>query len=133
MALAAIRSARAASTEPGVRLIGFLTGASEKDQITQAHFTAFRNALRELGWTEGRNLRLEARWAGGDLNRLRADAAELVKLAPNVILSHGTSAIATLKAATQIIPIVFVIVTIPSRKATSRASDIPAATSPGSA
>jgi putative ABC transport system substrate-binding protein len=112
-AMAAMGSAGAASTESGVRLIGFLTGASEKDQVTQARYSAFRDALRELGWTDGRDLRMEVRWAGGDLNRLRADAAELVKLAPNVILSHGTSAIATLKAATQSIPIVFVIVNDP--------------------
>jgi putative tryptophan/tyrosine transport system substrate-binding protein len=112
-ALAAMRPAGAASPESGVRLIGFLSGASEKDQVSQAHFSAFRDALRELGWTEGRNLRIEVRWAGGDLNRLHTDAAELVKLAPSVILSHGTSAIATLKAATRSIPIVFVMVNDP--------------------
>jgi ABC-type uncharacterized transport system substrate-binding protein len=111
--LAAMGSARAASPEPGLRVIGFLSGANEKDQATRARFSAFRDALRELGWIEGRNLRIEVRWAGGDLNRLRTDAAELVKLAPNVILSHGTSAVATLKAATQSIPIVFVIVNDP--------------------
>ena len=110
-ALAAMGPARAASTE--VRLVGFLTGASETDQVTQARFSAFRRALRQLGWAEGHNLRLEARWSGGDLNRLRADAAELVKLAPNVVLSHGTSAIAVLKAETQSIPVVFVIVNDP--------------------
>jgi putative ABC transport system substrate-binding protein len=112
-ALAAMGPAGAASPEAGVRLIGFLSGASEQDQVAQAHFSAFRDALRDLGWTEGRNLRVEVRWAGGDLNRLQSAAAELVKLAPTVILSHGTSAIATLKATTRSTPIVFVIVNDP--------------------
>src|SRR5277367_1464655 len=88
--------ARAQQTDR-IRLIGVLTGASESDPVSQARLTAFRDALQDLGWTEGRNVRFEVRWSGGDINRMHAYAAEFVKLAPDVILSHGTSAIASLK------------------------------------
>jgi ABC-type uncharacterized transport system substrate-binding protein len=104
--------ARAQQTDQ-TRLIGVLMGASENDPVSQARLTAFRNALQELGWTEGRNVRFEVRWSGGNVDRAHAFVAELVKLAPDVILSHGTFSIAALKPATHSIPIVFVIVNDP--------------------
>jgi putative ABC transport system substrate-binding protein len=74
---------------------------------------AFRQALEELGWIEGRNVRFEVRWSGGEASRLHAYAAELVKLTPDVILAQGTPVIATLKQVTRSVPIVFVIVNDP--------------------
>jgi putative ABC transport system substrate-binding protein len=75
--------------------------------------TAFRTAVRELGWTEGRNVRFEVRWADGDADRTRALANELVNLSPDVILAGGTTALAMLKQTTRSIPLVFVIVNDP--------------------
>jgi putative tryptophan/tyrosine transport system substrate-binding protein len=105
-------AARAQQTEQ-TRLIGVLMGASESDPVSRMHLAAFRSAIQDLGWTEGRNVRFEIRWAGGDIEQVRAFAAELVKLAPNVILAHSTLSVAALKQATQSIPIVFVIVNEP--------------------
>jgi putative tryptophan/tyrosine transport system substrate-binding protein len=95
------------------KLVGVLMGTSETDRTSQDRLNAFRNALQQLGWAEGRNLRFEIRWSGGDVDRVRAAAAELVKLRPDVILSFGTSAIGALKSATSSIPIVFVVVNDP--------------------
>ncbi len=98
----------------GMRVVGaLLAGPSGNDAASQARLAAFRNALAELGWTEGRNVRFEIRWAGGDIDRALDFAGELVKLTPDVILAGGTSAIATLKQKTGSIPLVFVIVNDP--------------------
>jgi putative tryptophan/tyrosine transport system substrate-binding protein len=96
-----------------VRRVGVLMGQAENDPVGQARFAAFRQALAGLGWSEGRNVRFEYRWAGGDIGRIRAYAAELVALAPDVIFSSGTPSIAALKPATRSIPLVFVIVNDP--------------------
>jgi ABC-type uncharacterized transport system substrate-binding protein len=96
-----------------MRVVGVLMSTSENDSISQGRLTAFRNALQELGWTEGRNVRFEVRWSSGDINRVRTFANELVKLAPDVILANGTPNIATLKQTTRSIPLVFVIVNDP--------------------
>ena len=80
---------------------------------TQARLAAFRNALRDLGWTEGSNVRLEVRWSAGNVDRARAFASELVSFVPDVILAGGTTSIATLKQMTSSIPLVFVIVNDP--------------------
>jgi len=115
--LGAVAAARpvVAHAQPAdqIRVIGVLMGSRDTDPVSQARLTAFRNALQELGWTEGRNARFEVRWSAGDIDRVRSYAAELVKLAPDVILCYGTSAIAALKPATHSIPIVFVIVNDP--------------------
>ena len=94
------------------RVVAVLMSPRE-DAITQANVTVLRNALQELGWSEGHNLRLEVRWSGGDVDRMRTLADELVKLAPDVILAIGTPAIAMLKPATHSIPLVFLIVNDP--------------------
>jgi putative ABC transport system substrate-binding protein len=70
-------------------------------------------ALQQLGWAEGRNLRIDTRWGGGDAERSRRYAAELVALAPDVILAAGASALAPLLLATRTVPIVFTIVADP--------------------
>jgi putative tryptophan/tyrosine transport system substrate-binding protein len=90
------------------RLIGVLMGVDGADAAAQARVTAFRAALAELGWTDGRNIRVDVRWAAGDPQRMRAEAAALAKEAPDAILSSGTPAIAALRDATTTIPIVFV-------------------------
>jgi putative tryptophan/tyrosine transport system substrate-binding protein len=95
-----------------MRVVGVLMSPRE-DSITRARLTAFRNALQELGWTEGRNVRFDVRWADGDIDRVRTFANELVKLAPDVILARRTTVIARLKQTTRSIPLVFVIVNDP--------------------
>jgi putative ABC transport system substrate-binding protein len=82
-------------------------------RVAQARLVAFRQALAELGWREGRNLRVEYRWSGGDIGRVRAYAAELAGLGLDLILANTTPVIAALKQATRSIPIVFVIVNDP--------------------
>src|SRR5215831_15015886 len=68
-----------------VRRIGVLTGFSENDPEIQRRVTAFLDQLRKLGWMDGRNIRIDYRWGAGDANRIRAYAAELVRLGPEVI------------------------------------------------
>jgi len=105
-------SALPAQPAEGTRVVGALMSQGN-DSRSQADLAQLRNALQDLGWTEGRNLRLEVRWAEGEPDRVRAFAVELAKLAPDVILATGTSAIAALKQTTQSIPLVFVIVNDP--------------------
>jgi putative ABC transport system substrate-binding protein len=96
-----------------VRRLGALMSNSEDDPLAQMRLVAFRQALAELGWIEGRNLRIEWRWTGGDITRVREYSAELVRLAPEVIVANGTPSVAALKQATSSIPIVFVVVNDP--------------------
>jgi putative ABC transport system substrate-binding protein len=72
-----------------LRRIGVLTFHAEGDPVGQARIAIFRQALQELGWTEGRNVRYDIRFGGGDDDRYRAYAAELVALAPDVLFGHG--------------------------------------------
>jgi putative tryptophan/tyrosine transport system substrate-binding protein len=85
----------------------------ENDSDGKAQLSGFMQGLAEIGWTDGRNLRMEIRWGGGDVNRIRTFAKELVALQPDVILAHGTPATAALQRETRTIPIVFVTVTDP--------------------
>jgi len=96
-----------------VQRIGVLMALSEDDPGSQARVAVFRQALAELGWIEGRNLKIEWRWAGGDIARTREYATELVRLAPDLILANGTPNIVALKQATTSIPIVFTVVNDP--------------------
>ena len=88
-----------------VRRIGVLMAGGEND--TNAYLSAFTQAIAGLGWTEGRNVRMDLRWGGGDINRIRAFAKELVGLQPDIILTRGTSATLAVQPKTQTIPIVF--------------------------
>jgi ABC-type uncharacterized transport system substrate-binding protein len=77
------------------------------DPESPARLAAFAQGLADLGWTIGRNLRIDYRWAAGDPERIRRDADELVALAPDLILSSGTPTVAALQKATRSVPIVF--------------------------
>jgi putative ABC transport system substrate-binding protein len=106
------RAARARQGER-VRRIGVLTPYDENDPMAKTYVSAFAQALVDLGWTDGRNVRMDLRWAGGDINRIRALAQELVGLKPDIILAHTTLATAALQRETRTIPIVFAIAVDP--------------------
>jgi putative ABC transport system substrate-binding protein len=91
-----------------IRRIGVLTDTVESDLEGQARIAALRQGLQELGWTEGRNIRSDYRWAGGDVERARFYSAEIVALKPDVIFALGNSQLAPLSRETRTIPIVFV-------------------------
>ena len=95
------------------RLIGILQGVAASDPEAQRRTTTLNRALRELGWIDGSNVRIESRWAAGDAERFEIYATELVRLAPDVILAAGTAALMTLARETKAIPIVFVSVSDP--------------------
>ena len=96
-----------------MRRIGVLTGTSADDPNNKARRAAFEQALQQLGWTEGRNVRIDYRWSAGDADRSRKYAAELVALAPDVIVSSGSFSTGHLLRATHTVPVVFAIVPDP--------------------
>jgi putative ABC transport system substrate-binding protein len=91
-----------------VRRIGVLMPFDENDPEGKRRYSAFTKALVDLGWADGRNVRIDLRWAGDNTNRIRAVAQELVGLQPEIILTNGTRATAALQRETPTIPIVFV-------------------------
>jgi len=99
-------AARAQQVER-IRRIGVLMNTAADDQETKARIGAFLQELQELGWTDGRNLRIDTRWAARDSDQIRRDAAELVAFAPDVILANGGSAVRPLQQASRTVPIVF--------------------------
>jgi putative ABC transport system substrate-binding protein len=90
-----------------VRRIGVLIGRDENDPEGKAYVSAFIQALADLGWTVGRNVRMDFLWTGADINRIRARARELVGLQPDVILTDTTPTTVALQRQTRTIPIVF--------------------------
>jgi ABC-type uncharacterized transport system substrate-binding protein len=90
-----------------VRRIGVLMGTTESDPVTQARLAAFLDGLQQLGWTDGRNVRIEIRWPAGSADRFRTYATELVGLAPDVILASASASVAALQQASRSAPIVF--------------------------
>jgi putative ABC transport system substrate-binding protein len=96
-----------------VRRIGVLLPYDENDPLAKARISAFTQALADLGWTDGRNVRMDLRWGGGDVNRIRAVAQELVGLQPEIIVTNGTPATVTVQRETRTTPIVFVNVSDP--------------------
>ena len=96
-----------------VRRIGVLVGAGADGLDAQARQGAFLQGLQQLGWTDGRNVRIDTRWGGANADDIRKYAAELVALAPDVILAAGNAPVERLLQATRIVPIVFVIVIDP--------------------
>jgi putative ABC transport system substrate-binding protein len=112
-AAAAWPLAARAQQDGRVRRIGVLTGGDENDPEAKRRISAFTQALAELGWTEGRNMRMDLRSHGTDINRARALAQELVGLQPDIIRTAGTPATVAVKRETQTIPIVFANVSDP--------------------
>jgi len=100
-------AARAQQSER-LRRIGVLVSAVEGDPRGLEYVTAFAQGLAELGWTVGRNVRIEYRWGGGDLDRFRRYAAELVALSPDVVLASSGSIVGAFQQASRTLPIVFV-------------------------
>jgi putative tryptophan/tyrosine transport system substrate-binding protein len=90
-----------------VRRIGVLMGFAESDSEAQGYVAAFREGLQKLGWEDGRNIRIETRWAALDAEATQRFAKELVALQPDLILSHNTPATAALLQQTRTIPIIF--------------------------
>ena len=105
-------SARAQQPER-MRLIGILLPADVNDPVFQARLAAFQQELAQLGWTVGRNVRIDTRWATTNPAEIRRHAAELVALAPDVILSTGDSTVPPLLQVTRTVPIVFPVVNDP--------------------
>jgi putative ABC transport system substrate-binding protein len=97
----------------GMRRIGALFGLTESDPETRDRMEALREGLEKLGWTPGRNIEMDYRFGGGDGERLRAHAAELVRRKPDVLMASATTALAALRQATSELPIVFAQVTDP--------------------
>ncbi len=96
-----------------VRRVGVLMGLEENDPEAMARLSAFTQRLSELGWTDGRSMRMEVRWAAGDVDQMQMFAKELVDLQPNVILAQTTPVTAALRREALTIPVVFVNVTDP--------------------
>jgi ABC-type uncharacterized transport system substrate-binding protein len=97
----------------GVRRIGVLIAGVGDEAVVQERNAAFLQALQQLGWIVGRNLQIDFRWAGSDPERIRKYAAELLALAPEVILAPGTATVGPLLKMTSTVPIVFPIVVDP--------------------
>jgi putative ABC transport system substrate-binding protein len=96
-----------------MRRIGVLTGATAEDPENKARLAAFEQALQQLGWTQGRNVRIDYRSAGGDAATSHKQAEELVALAPDVIVSTGSFSTGQLLRVTHTVPVVFAIVPDP--------------------
>jgi putative ABC transport system substrate-binding protein len=96
-----------------VRRIGVFTNLAEDDPESLLRIAAFAQGLRELGWTIGRNMQIDYRWGEGDADGVRRNASELVALAPDVILAHGSVMVSALLQVSRSVPIVFASVTDP--------------------
>jgi ABC-type uncharacterized transport system substrate-binding protein len=91
-----------------MRRVGVLMNLAVGDPEGEARIAAFVQALQRLGWSDGRNLRIDHRWAGGDAGRFKGYAEELLALAPDVILAAASPSVQALQRATRTVPIVFV-------------------------
>ena len=96
-----------------MRRIAVLLNAAADDPRYQTWVGAFLQALALLGWTIGRNVRIDTRWSGVNATETRRHAAELAALAPDVILAHGSSTVGPLLQATRTVPIVFPVIADP--------------------
>jgi putative ABC transport system substrate-binding protein len=106
-AAAAWPLAAPAQVTRAMRRVGVLMAIAESDPEGQARVRAFHQAMNDLGWTDGRNVRIDVRWAAGDADRFRAHAAELVGLGPDVIVANSNIAVTAVQRETATIPIVF--------------------------
>jgi putative ABC transport system substrate-binding protein len=107
------RPARSQQQVERVRRIAFLHAYAENDPEVLARVVAFRQGLAPLGWIENRNIQIEHRYAGGDMDRIQSYTTEAVRSAPDVIVCSSTPIVAALKQATDTIPIVFSVVNDP--------------------
>ena len=96
-----------------MRRIGVLLPAAADDALYQARMTAFLGGLQQLGWTDGRNVRIDTRWAAGDADLIRKYAGELIALGPDVLVAFTSAAVPPLQQLTRTIPIVFAVVADP--------------------
>jgi putative tryptophan/tyrosine transport system substrate-binding protein len=96
-----------------MRRLGVLMAFDENDPEAKAYLSGLTKGLAEFGWTDGRNLRMDVRWAAGKVDRMQMFAKELLDLQPDVILAHGTPATAAFQRETRTIPIVFAVVSDP--------------------
>ncbi len=104
--------ARAQQAGP-MRRIGILMGGAKGDSQNEVGLAAFTTALKELGWTDGQNIRIDIRWAAGNVERMKSLAKELVSLQSDLLVGHTTQPVAALQRETKTIPIVFLIVSDP--------------------
>ena len=102
-----------AQQRDGARRIGVLMLVGDTDPQAHAELAAFTTELQRLGWTEGQTVRIDYRWADGDVSRLQALAAQLVDLRPDLVVAQGSAALAASRQTTQTLPIVFADVTDP--------------------
>jgi putative ABC transport system substrate-binding protein len=128
-AAAALPLAARAQQGERMRRIGVLMNLAADDPQSPVRIATFLLGLQESGWTDGRNLRIDYRWGAGDPDRYRRYAAELVALAPDVILAVGAS-LGPLLQATRTVPIVFTVVADPVGAGLVASLARPAATSP---
>jgi putative ABC transport system substrate-binding protein len=112
-AAASLPLASRAQQADRVRRIGVLVGASADSMDQQARQATFLQGMQQLGWTDGRNVRIDSRWGAANTDDIRKYAAELVALAPDVIVAAGNAPVERLLQATRTVPIVFVIVLDP--------------------
>jgi putative ABC transport system substrate-binding protein len=96
-----------------MRRIGVLMALTADDPESQSRLAAFAQGLQQLGWTIDQNVRVDYRWGGGNTEALRKYAAELVALAPDVILAHSSAAVVALLQASRTVPVVFTLVADP--------------------
>jgi ABC-type uncharacterized transport system substrate-binding protein len=99
-----------------VRRIGVLMNSTATDATWQSYHAAFVQGLRQLGWIEGQNLRIDTRWSAGDAALARIYAAQLIGLTPDVILASSTTNLTVIQQATSTVPVVLFRSPIPSRK-----------------
>jgi putative ABC transport system substrate-binding protein len=112
---AAVTWPLAARAQQGERMrrIGVLMPFPEDNPVGQARLAAFRQGLLQLGWADGRNVRIDSRWGAGDASLTRTYARELVALAPDVVMAVSSGAVAPLREVTRTVPIVFAVVADP--------------------
>jgi hypothetical protein len=105
-------AARAQQTS-GARRIGVLMNGAANETVQQSYLAAFVQGLRQLGWTEGQNIRIDVRWNAGDAELARIYAAQLIGLIPDVIMVSSTISLTVIQQATSTVPVVFVQISDP--------------------
>src|SRR5687767_5182196 len=111
---ATVWGARANAQRPSrTRRIGLLMAYAENDPEVRERVAAFGESLRQAGWIEGQNMRIDVRWRAGDPERAKTNARELVQLHPDILVVNGVHALTAARLSTSSLPIVFVVVADP--------------------